>query len=49
MNRDVSSANVVASMVALAADEYLDQLHQGEVLDVAEYVQRYPQVANVLP
>jgi eukaryotic-like serine/threonine-protein kinase len=49
MNKEVSVANSVASMVALAADEYLDQLTRGEVPDIAEYVQRYPKVASVLP
>jgi eukaryotic-like serine/threonine-protein kinase len=49
MNRDVSEATSVASMVALAADEYLDQLSRGEAPEVSEYSRRYPQVASVLP
>ena len=49
MNRDVSEATSIASMVALAADEFLDQLSRGEAPEVSEYARRYPQIASVLP
>jgi tetratricopeptide (TPR) repeat protein len=49
MNGDVSEATSIASMVALAADEYLDQLSRGEAPEVSEFARRYPQVASVLP
>jgi hypothetical protein len=39
----------VASLVARAADEYLERLAAGESPDVAELARRYPQVAEVLP
>ncbi len=45
-SRDQPSA---ATLVARAADEYLDRLDAGESPDVAEFVRRYPQVAGVLP
>jgi tetratricopeptide (TPR) repeat protein len=37
------------SIVAQAADEYLEQLARGETPDLSEYAVRYPQVASVLP
>ena len=43
-----SSASA-ATLVARAADEYLERLAAGESPDVAEFVRRYPQVAGVLP
>jgi len=49
MNSHMTTANSIASLVASAADEYLDQLGRGEVPDVADYARRYPQVASVLP
>ena len=38
-----------ATLVARAADEYLERLAAGESPDVDEFVRRYPQVAGVLP
>jgi serine/threonine protein kinase len=49
MKRDTREATSIASLVALAADEYLNQLSRGESPDVADYARRYPQVASVLP
>ncbi len=37
------------SIVAQAADEYLEQLGRGEIPDLSDYAARYPQVASVLP
>ncbi len=44
-----SSSASAATLVARAADEYLERIAAGEVPDVAEFVRRYPQVAGVLP
>jgi len=49
MNRHANAATSISSLVARVADQYLDQLAQGEVPDSADYAQRYPQVASVLP
>src|SRR5271166_4222375 len=49
MNRHASAATSITSLVAQAADEYLDQLAQGGVPEIADYARRYPQVASVLP
>ena len=49
MNRNVTGATSIASIVALAADEYLEQLSRGEAPDVVDYARRYPQIASVLP
>jgi serine/threonine protein kinase len=49
VNRDVSGATSIASIVAQAADEYVAQLGRGETPDLSEYALRYPQVASVLP
>ncbi len=38
-----------ATLVARAADEYLDRLEAGEAPEVDEFVRRFPQVAGVLP
>ncbi len=43
------SSTSAATLVARAADEYLDLIAAGETPDVAEFVRRYPQVAGVLP
>src|SRR5262249_51926338 len=44
-----ASSTSAATLVARAADEYLERLAAGETPDVAEFVRRYPQVAGVLP
>ena len=49
MNRNTADTTSIASMVAQAADDYLDQLGRGETPDLSEYALRYPQVASVLP
>ncbi len=49
MKEDVGQTNSIASLVTLAADEFLDQLARGELPEVSEYARRYPQVASVLP
>ena len=49
MKRDTSAATSITTLVARVADEYLDQLARGEVIDSADYARRYPQVASVLP
>ena len=49
MNRNMTGAASIASIVAQAADEYLEQLSRGETPDLSEYALRYPQVASVLP
>jgi serine/threonine protein kinase len=45
----MTGAASIASIVAQAADEYLEQLARGETPDLSEYALRYPQVASVLP
>jgi tetratricopeptide (TPR) repeat protein len=45
----VAASNSAATLVARAADEYLERLAAGETPDVAEFARRYPQVAGVLP
>jgi tetratricopeptide (TPR) repeat protein len=45
----LSPSASIASLVAQAADEFLEQLARGEVPDVADYVRRYPEVGGVLP
>ncbi len=49
MNRNATGATSIASIVAQAADEYIEQLGRGETPDLSEYALRYPQVASVLP
>jgi len=49
MNRHASAATSITSLVTRVADQYLDELARGGVPDIAEYAQRYPQVASVLP
>ena len=49
MSKDVREATSIASLVAQAADEYLEQLGRGEFPDVADFTRRYPQVVSVLP
>ena len=49
MSKDVREATSIASLVAQAADEYLEQLGRGESPDVVDFTRRYPQVASVLP
>ena len=49
MNRNMTGATSIASIVAEAADLYLEQLGRGETPDLSEYALRYPQVASVLP
>jgi eukaryotic-like serine/threonine-protein kinase len=49
VNRNMTGAASIASIVAQAADEYLEQLTRGETPDLSEYALRYPQVASVLP
>ncbi len=49
MNRNLAGATSIASIVAQAADEYLEQLTRGETPDLSEYAERYPQIASVLP
>jgi serine/threonine protein kinase len=44
-----SATASISSVVALVADEYLDQLARGEVPDIDGYAQRYPKIASVLP
>jgi serine/threonine protein kinase/Tfp pilus assembly protein PilF len=41
--------DALESLVAQAADEFLERLHCGEKPDVDEYVRRYPRLAGVLP
>ena len=45
---DASTAST-ATLVARAADEYLERLAAGESPDVAELASRYPRVAGILP
>jgi tetratricopeptide (TPR) repeat protein len=47
LSSDVSPST--ATMVARAADEYLERLAAGESPDVAEFARRYPEVAGFLP
>jgi eukaryotic-like serine/threonine-protein kinase len=49
VNRNMTGTASIASIVAQAADEYLEQLSRGETPDLSEYALRYPQVASVLP
>jgi len=49
VNRNLAGATSIASIVAQAADEYLEQLTRGETPDLSEYAARYPQIASVLP
>jgi serine/threonine protein kinase len=49
MSQNLTGASSIASIVALAADEYLEQLGRGEAPDVRDYTRRYPQVASILP
>ncbi len=49
VNRNVAIPTSIASIVAQAADEYLEQLTRGETPDLSDYALRYPQVASVLP
>ena len=49
MTAVTSTSTSIASLVAQAADEFLDQLTRGETPDVADYARRYPQIASVLP
>jgi eukaryotic-like serine/threonine-protein kinase len=49
VNRNGTGAPSIASIVAEAADLYLEQLGRGETPDLSEYALRYPQVASVLP
>jgi hypothetical protein len=44
-----SATASITSEVARIADEYLDELARGQSPDTEAYVQRYPQVASVLP
>jgi tetratricopeptide (TPR) repeat protein len=46
---DPSPDAATATLVARAADEYLERIAAGESPDVAELASRYPQVAEVLP
>jgi serine/threonine protein kinase/tetratricopeptide (TPR) repeat protein len=45
----MTGAASIASIVAHAADEYLEQLSRGETPDLSAFALRYPQVASVLP
>ena len=50
MKRSTTVARTsLSSLVAQAADEFLEQLERGEQPDVSEYARRYPEVAGVLP
>jgi eukaryotic-like serine/threonine-protein kinase len=50
VNDRVTSCDIsIASLMAKAADEFLDQLDRGELPEIAEYARRYPQIAGVLP
>jgi serine/threonine protein kinase len=49
VNRHLTTATSIASQVARAADEFLEQLGRGESPDVLDFAQRYPQIASVLP
>ncbi len=45
----LSPSASIASLVAQAADEFLEQLSRGEAPDIDDFVRRYPQVGGVLP
>ena len=49
MNHLGTSSGSLSSLVAQAADEFLDQLERGEQPDLADFALRYPQIAGVLP
>ncbi len=49
MNQNGTGAASIASIVAEAADLYLEQLGRGETPDLSEYALRFPEVASVLP
>ena len=46
--RTVAGASL-SSLVAQAADEFLDQLDRGKQPDLESFAERYPQIAGVLP
>ncbi len=46
--RTVAGASL-SSLVAQAADEFLDQLGRGKQPDLESFAERYPQIAGVLP
>jgi hypothetical protein len=49
VNHVGTSSGSLSSLVAQAANEYLDQLHCGEQPDLADFALRYLQIAGVLP
>ncbi len=49
MNRYGSTANSIASQVARAADEFLDELGRGDDPNISDFAQRFPEIASVLP
>jgi tetratricopeptide (TPR) repeat protein len=48
-NRRAVAGASLSSLVAQAADEFLDQLDRGEQPDLESFAERYPQIAGVLP
>ena len=49
MNESANSeSDELESLVGQAADEYTDRVNRGESVEVDEYAERYPQIADVL-
>jgi serine/threonine protein kinase len=49
MNENANTVNDdLESLVGQAADEYTDRVNRGECVEIEEYAQRYPEIADVL-